>query len=123
MIQIELPYPPSVNTYWRHPTKGPLAGRHLISEAGRKYREAVDAIVRPMRLAMDDRLCVVIECYPPDRRKRDLDNIAKGLLDAMTHAGAWLDDEQIDDLRIIRREVVKGGRVTIHIQSVDSMLD
>lgn len=33
-----LSWPPSVNKYWRHPTKGKLAGRHLISEEGRRYR-------------------------------------------------------------------------------------
>ena len=41
MVELTLPWPPSVNGYWRHPTTGKLAGRHLISEAGRAYREAV----------------------------------------------------------------------------------
>ena len=31
VITLRLPWPPTVNTYW-HPNKGPLAGRHLISE-------------------------------------------------------------------------------------------
>ena len=34
-IRLELPYPPSVNTYWRS-----VAGRVLISKAGRMYRAA-----------------------------------------------------------------------------------
>jgi Holliday junction resolvase RusA-like endonuclease len=45
---------------------------------------------------------VVVEVYVPDRRKRDLDNLHKGILDSLTHAGVWGDDSQIDDLRIYR---------------------
>lgn len=37
-MRLVLPFPPSVNTYWRAPNKGPLAGRHLISAVGRKYQ-------------------------------------------------------------------------------------
>jgi crossover junction endodeoxyribonuclease RusA len=33
-MKLTLPFPPSVNTYWRAPNKGPLKGRHMISEAG-----------------------------------------------------------------------------------------
>lgn len=51
----------------------------------------------------------------PDRRIRDLDNIKKALLDSLTHAGVYKDDFQIDDLRVVRREVVKGGYVIVHV--------
>jgi hypothetical protein len=37
-MKLTLPFPPSVNTYWRAPNKGPLKGRHMISEAGRRFR-------------------------------------------------------------------------------------
>jgi hypothetical protein len=37
-MKLTLPFPPSVNTYWRAPNKGPLKGRHMISEAGRRSR-------------------------------------------------------------------------------------
>lgn len=39
-MKLTLPFPPSVNTYWRHPNKGPFAGKSLISVAGRKFRSA-----------------------------------------------------------------------------------
>ena len=36
----------------------------------------------------------------PDRRRRDVDNLLKSLLDALDHAEVYEDDSQIQDLRI-----------------------
>ncbi len=115
MIEITLPWPPSVNQYWRHPSSGPLAGRHLISEQGRAYRAKVTAQVWNEKQAhkLAERLAVSILCYPPDRRRRDLDNILKAALDALVFAGVMLDDSQIDRLAIERRDVQAPGRLEI----------
>lgn len=115
MTDLTLPYPPSVNTYWRHPTTGKLAGRHLISEKGRAYRDAVLNCVRESKVTrMSGPVAVDIVAYMPDRRRRDLDNILKSLLDSLTHAGVWDDDDQVHDLRI-RRGPHIGGMVKIKI--------
>ena len=117
-INIVLPWPPSVNQYWRHPSKGPLAGRHLISEQGRAYRAKVTAQVWSEQQAhkLADRLSVSILCYPPDRRRRDLDNILKAALDALVFAGVMLDDSQIDRLAIERCSVQAPGRLEITLE-------
>lgn len=108
-LSFTLPYPPSVNTYWRHPSRGPLAGRHLISQEGRNYREAIRAHVAESSFGMITGLVAVdIEAFFPDRRKRDLDNILKSLLDSLTHAGVWEDDSQIVDLRIRKGPTIAG---------------
>lgn len=120
MIMLTLPFPPSVNGYWRAPTKGRLAGRHLISAKGRQFRQdAIAAIVsqhqgKPLvgRLEVELRLCA------PDRRGRDIDNYSKGCLDAITHAGVWLDDGQIDKLTVERGPITKGGQCTVWIREV-----
>lgn len=119
MIEIELPYPPSANSYYRHPTKGALAGRHLISAKGRDYRCEVIRRIAPLNYSAPGRLAVTIICHAPDKRRRDLDNLTKGLLDAMTHAGLWADDEQIDDLRIIRGANVSGGKVVVSVREIE----
>jgi crossover junction endodeoxyribonuclease RusA len=114
VIVLRLPYPPSNNSYWRRPTKGPLAGRVLISEEGRAYREAVLQLVDDYKLP--DRLRVEIEATMPDRRRRDLDNLPKAVLDALTHAQVWGDDNQIDDLRIYRApEIAAPGHLWVRI--------
>ena len=117
-MRLVLPWPPSANTYWRHPTTGALAGRHLISEDGRKYRKAVGELVRANRQAVGlrARLRIELVACPPDLRRRDLDNVLKGFLDALQHAGVYEDDSQIDDLRIMRGPVTKGGRVDVLVE-------
>lgn len=119
MIEIELPFPPSLNAYYRHPSKGPLAGRHLISAKGREYRSEVIRRIAPLNYLARGRLAVVITCHAPDKRRRDLDNLVKGLNDALTHAGLWADDEQIDDLRIIRGANVSGGKVVVSVREIE----
>lgn len=116
-----LPYPPSVNTYWRHVTKGPLAGCTLISERGRDYRRAVAETLLAARVASlgATRVRVEIEARMPDKRRRDLDNVPKAVLDALTHAGLWWDDEQIDDLRIWRSPR-GGGELVLTIEDLGS---
>jgi len=119
MIVLRLPYPPSNNAYWRHISKGPLAGRVLISEEGRRFREAVIAQVD--RFKLDGRLKVEIEATMPDRRRRDIDNLPKAVLDALTHAQVWGDDNQIDDLRIYRApEIAAPGHLWVRIWPIET---
>ncbi|WP_288081846.1 RusA family crossover junction endodeoxyribonuclease [Pseudomonas sp.] len=112
-----LPWPPTVNTYYRHVVIG-RAPRTLISEAGRRYREAVKAqVAGQVENALQGDLEVFVEAWFPDRRRRDLDNLLKSLLDSLTHAGVWQDDSQIIDLRI-RKAPLVGGMVKVEIKEV-----
>ncbi|EEZ1412598.1 RusA family crossover junction endodeoxyribonuclease, partial [Escherichia coli] len=53
-----------------------------------------------------------------DKRRRDLDNFLKAPLDALTHAGMLMDDEQFDEINIVRGKPVSGGRLEIRITEV-----
>lgn len=99
---IVLPFPPSMNTYWRN-----VRGTVKISKEGRQYRLAVSHAIMVERIAKNlsalpqtGPLRVFIQATPPDKRRRDLDNLLKAPLDALTHAGVWGDDSQIESLTI-----------------------
>lgn len=121
-MTLTLPYPPSVNTIWRSMRSGPMAGRVLLSKRGREYRKEVNTAVSHQNGAgaiFLGRLGVSIILYPPDRRKADIDNRCKAILDALTHAKIWQDDEQIDVLIVRREKIVPGGLAEVRIWSVD----
>ncbi|WP_166506515.1 RusA family crossover junction endodeoxyribonuclease [Sodalis glossinidius] len=114
---ITLPFPPSVNHYWYH-----AKGRHFIKEKGIQYRRSVMAEIMLLRLAVrfSGQIRVRVVANPPDRRKRDLDNLLKAPLDALQHAGVYEDDNQIIDLHIIRGEKVQGGKLDITLTLLEA---
>lgn len=125
-MKLILPFPPSVNTYWRAPNSGPLKGRHLISAKGRAFQsEACAAIIEQLRRLPkpSSSLCAVeILLYPPDNRRRDIDNYNKGLFDALTHAGVWEDDNQVKRMLVEWGPVVAKGKVEITISRYEPLL-
>lgn len=55
--------------------------------------------------------------FPPDKRKRDIDNVLKPILDSLAKAGVYDDDSQVHCIRICRAEQVKDGKVEITIKN------
>jgi crossover junction endodeoxyribonuclease RusA len=98
-----------------------------LSNKGRKYKE--QAYLQMLEQSVPKgtesaRYEVLIDAYVPDRRRRDLDNILKPLLDVMEEYGVIEDDEQIDIITIRRR--AKGGYVDVHVCEIapeDSLTD
>lgn len=119
-ITLILPFPPSMNTYWRSPSRGALKGRVLISENGRRFRLNVIADIlehfngrTPKPITGDISLQLVL--FPPTAHRRDLDNFIKAIQDALTHAGIWNDDSQVKHLDIEWGEKVAGGKSVVTI--------
>ncbi len=109
-LEITLPWPPSVNHYWRR-----CGNRYFISQQGCKYRTEVINICQEYKgnYSKHNKLKVLINAFPPDRRKRDLDNILKSLLDSLQYAQVYEDDNQIDHLSIIRNKQIFGKVLVI----------
>ncbi|APL10578.1 RusA family crossover junction endodeoxyribonuclease [Escherichia coli] len=115
-IEFVLPYPTTVDTYWRR-----RGSTYFVSKADERYRRDVAFIVRQLRLnlKLSGRLAIKIITEPPDKLRRDLDNILKAPLDALTHAGMLIDDEQFDEINIVRALPVPGGRLGIKITELE----
>lgn len=112
MIEVELPYPPSVNHYYRR-----VCSRTLISREGRRYRERVCASLGDLGIRrFVGPVAVEVELFPPDRRRRDCDNTLKALFDSLQHGGVYRDDSQIVRLVVEKFDCVPGGRVIVRIQ-------
>lgn len=111
--EFDLPFPPSVNHYWRM-----WRGRMVISKRGRAYRESVRSTLRGggTGLPLSGPVCVRIEAFPPDRRRRDLDNLLKAIGDSLEHAGVYHNDSQIVWLLIEKADVIPGGKVRVTIR-------
>jgi len=65
-----------------------------------------------------DKLQIELLIFPPDQKKRDIDNVCKAILDALQHAGIYTDDLKIWKLSVERREVRKHGEVEFTITEI-----
>ncbi len=118
-IRIDLPWPPSVNRYWRHNKRG----HTYVTKEGEAYRHEAGWLGRQAMTGRRPFACEVsieFEAFPPDHRKRDLDNVLKATLDAMEHAGVYGNDYQVADLRIMRREVRPRGLIRATIRPLNA---
>ena len=109
VVALTLPYPPSVNHAWRR-----VGNKTVLSLDARLYRKAVAFEMWKLRLPgqrldpkkitlpLKNRLALSLAYIPPNHLRRDLDNGLKAVLDALTHAGLWRDDSQVDELHAFR---------------------
>lgn len=125
MVKLALPYPPSINHYWRN-----FRGRMVISQEGRAFRRNVCALLAPAPGSSGNgprqppsggRIALTMDAFPPDRRRRDLDNLQKAVLDALQHGGVYRDDSQIDLLVTRRCDTVPEGLMLVQITELPSL--
>ncbi len=114
MLTYTLPFPPSVNTYYRR-------GAHAtyMSKGGRVFKQQVADIVSQAGGRIDGRLSVFLSLSCPTKRAYDIDGRIKATLDALQDAGVFADDEQVDQLMVVRHPVSKGGYCRVVITRMD----
>ena len=119
-VTLELPLPPSMNTYWRN-----FRGRTVLSAGGREYKLAVQEYVSANNLPKlgQERLGATITIFPRDKRAIDLDNRLKALFDSLQDAGLFDDDSQFDRIYITRGMIKKGGGCTITVSILNEVQD
>ena len=96
-MKIHLPYPVSVNAMYRN-----VRGKGRVKT--RKYSDWI--FVACLKHGSRDiervpgKICIHIEVKRPDKRKRDIDNLAKGVLDFLTLQQIIDDDRNVEKVII-----------------------
>ncbi len=117
MIVFELPFPPSVNHTWMHGKGNRVYSCAKVKDFHKEAMvliNAAKAISNSVEFPMKGRLSVTIVLNERDKRRRDIDNSSKSLLDACTKNGIWGDDHQVDEL-IIRRGIINKDNPNAHL--------
>lgn len=121
IFRIDLPWPPSVNHYWKL-TRG--GGRALTDEA-KVFRERVYAeVIRrhgtiPKPVILNGDLSCTLLLKPPSRRKSDIDNRDKAIFDALEKASVYENDNQIRHRETFFGEIVEGGMVRVILREAE----
>jgi crossover junction endodeoxyribonuclease RusA len=114
MIELTIPYPPSINHLHRR-----VGVRTLLSKEGRRYYSRVREIVASFGLStIQGRVALDVEVYPPDNRRRDLDNVTKAIGDSLVHSAVIEDDSQIDSLSVRRMPSTPGGAIILRLSKM-----
>ncbi|MBU3554842.1 RusA family crossover junction endodeoxyribonuclease [Polynucleobacter sp. UB-Piko-W3] len=102
-VNLTLPFPPSGNHMYKHTRQG----HHYLTPIAREYYKSVALIVHRHcgSLELATPLEVTCTLFPPDKRRRDLDNAWKVVGDALTKCGFWMDDKWIRKLTLQWSEV------------------
>ena len=116
-LDLTLPMPVSVNAYYRAIVRGRICCS-ILSKKGREFKERVANMISDSKKQPTDKpVMVIIKLYPPTKRKFDVDNYLKSLLDSLIGI-AYIDDEQIQCLAVSKEPVFKGGKCEIKIKEV-----
>ena len=112
-IELFLPFPPSINSYYVKTRNGVF-----ISASGKAYHKRVLEDIKeqcgPMiPISIYVHLSVVL--FMPDKRKRDLDNYMKPLLDSLTRCAFYEDDSLVNQLFVYRGAPQLCGSVFIRV--------
>lgn len=110
-----IPYPVgiSVNHCWKR-----VGNRTYLEPGVRRYRDEVYLALRNERSFNDGAVRLEIGMFPPDKRRRDIDNILKVVLDSLVHASLIEDDSQIMQLYVEKHPPVKDGRLELTVISL-----
>ena len=107
-----LPYPPTVNHMYRR-ARGHLA---LTPEA-LAFRHAVKMIAHVQAVKpINGPVAVFLDVYRP-RKRGDLDNLLKAVLDALNGV-AYVDDDQVQQIHAVRYDDKRAPRVEVGVVSL-----
>lgn len=115
--EFNLPWPPTVNHYHQPIMRG--KGVRIIKGAkAREYAKEAGKVIDAIGLSDEKiagKVSVSMVLHPPTLASYDVDGRPKGVLDALTEAGFWVDDSQVCKITVEKGEKVKGGMVSVSV--------
>lgn len=115
-LELILPFPPSINHYYIATTRG----RCLKPEVLAYKQEVLYRFKKEVSVRFGDKpISLSILIYPPDKRRRDGDNLIKMLFDILQELGVYNDDSQIVYYTVEKRSVFIGGKAEVIIREYD----
>lgn len=107
---LTLPYPPSVNHYWRHAGHGRMV---LTDEAAQYKADVSDRCTQYGLQPHDGPVGLRIHVYRPIKRG-DLDNTLKAALDSLK-GFAYEDDAQVTEIHAFRHDDKGNPRIEVEV--------
>lgn len=130
-ISFILPWPPSVNHckvqgIIKTTSNGKMYQIRTTSAKTKNFYSCVREIALARNLnnsffynnSKNFKIAALIDFYPPDNRKRDIDNPIKILLDSLVLSSIIYDDSQIYRLNVVKHEKVKNGAVEVKLLKI-----
>jgi crossover junction endodeoxyribonuclease RusA len=114
IIEITLPFCPSVNHYMQHTSRG-----SFITRAGNIFIRSVVEYIKETGLVGRigaSLVDVAVVLHPPTGRIYDIDNYSKVSFDSLTKAGFWDDDSQVRFFAVHMGETIKRGQIDIAVK-------
>ncbi len=116
MIAFTFPYPPTLNHLYGQRRNG---GKFIKPPGVAFKREVAEIVAHAGHKLISGPVAVFVAAHMPDKRRRDIMNLEKILSDSMTSAGVWVDDHQVHDFHIVKREIIKGGLVRVVVTELE----
>jgi len=121
--EFTMPWPPTLNHY-HQPIKMGKCVRIIKGAKAREYAKNMEYYLKEIGI-YDERIPEGVKLYmhltlnPPTLARYDVDNRTKGIMDALSNANFYADDNQVHKLTIVKGEKVKGGNVLVKIEVME----
>lgn len=121
--EFTMPWPPTMNHY-HQPVKIGKSVRIIKGAKARQYAKDMELHLESLGLrnkmiSENVKLSVSLTLNPPTLARYDVDNRAKGVLDALSNANFYADDSQIHRLTVSKGEKIKGGNVIVKVEIIE----
>lgn len=104
---LDVPYPPSANRMWRYIRKRPI-----LSKEYRDWKERSLFLVLQQdheKIQEPETVSIDMAVTPPDKRRRDIDNVIKPVLDLLETAEILENDSMVHRLNVYWSKTGKIG--------------